>query len=234
MDDWIIRLVEKASTVSERTGPNFCQARPPDDEAAASRLETWRQRVAVGDGRRFDGASNGTASMRIRFGRLSTGYTGIAGRLRSGLESSASIERMNALERGRSAGVGPGQENGGVSAEEPLPFEDILLPFLSVAGSARTAVWGPSRALLSPRAHATLDRSLMVSLCSLCSKAVECPPLRLQEPAVLVRRLNSSCLIVARDLYHSFVQVMRDGRLHEFFLEYAVLARLAGLSSNSG
>lgn len=225
----LIEIVEKASTLEERLGDEFIPASEGlDDSVVGSRLEAWRQAAAKGDRDRFlrrlafDGLDEETARRalgpaRLKDGAPLPGWTGI---LNDALKEAAVPADL--------------AEGGGDVAErfldaaEPLPFEDILAPFVLVARRKLDALTGEAYGLLSSGAHAGLERSLLKSLtyCAAQTLLLEFSILREQALPPAARLFEQLLETDRRSVYRMFAGRMRGGGLAAFFKEYAVLARL--------
>ena len=125
--------------------------------------------------------------------------------------------------------AGPvGQEDPAFDSSRPLPFQEVLLPFLLSARSALRRRSDSTLALLGPAAAIALDRQLLGHLSFVSSLA-------LGQYFYLFRfdRAPASAIEAiweirppSKQIYYAFVQHMRDGGLRQFFREYPVLARL--------
>ena len=109
--------------------------------------------------------------------------------------------------------------------DEPLPFEEILLPFV-LTGRGMLAAPG-NRDLLTGQARADLERFLLVRMSESSSRVLEmelntflaCLQFRGVTPNAAYRDRAS------RKLYLDFARSMREGGLLTLFKEYPVLAR---------
>lgn len=225
----LIEIVERASTFEERLGNNFIPTRNGlDYSIVSSRLEAWRQASAGGDRDRFlrrlafDGLDEETAKRALSPARLKDGtplpdWTGI---LNDALKAAAIP--VDLVE---------GSENGAkrfLDSAEPLPFEDILAAFVLVARQKLAALTGKAYGLMSCRAHAMLERSLLKSLtfCAAQPLLLEFSILREQALPPAARLLEQLFESDGRSVYRMFVGRMLEGGLVAFLKEYAVLARL--------
>jgi type 2 lantibiotic biosynthesis protein LanM len=110
-------------------------------------------------------------------------------------------------------------------AIDPLPFEEIIAPFV-VAASERLP--GTVDDLLTEEALSQLERFLLGRLTSLSSRALqlEFTIERHARLSPLGRLLVRGENVPSRSLYSQFVERMQAGALADFFREYPVLARL--------
>lgn len=114
-------------------------------------------------------------------------------------------------------------------ADEPLPYEDVLFPFVLAAQKALRASAGQNYNLLTDHAHAALTHSLLKRLTTISAHCLEL------EFSItrLTRQTNLSRLLQSdgppqKELYQSFAQRMITGGMVAFLEEYTVLARLIG------
>ena len=162
-----MEIVERASTIDERLGDDFVPAEGGDAALVDERLEAWSQALGKGDWDRlrrrlaWDGLDPGDGSPRSRprasaRGRASSGVVGAA---RGGAPPGPNRATGGADEPWPA-------EMGFLDAEDALPFEEVLAPFVLVARerlAGRTVAFGN---LLSAAARAALERSLLRSLSS--------------------------------------------------------------------
>jgi lantibiotic modifying enzyme len=115
-----------------------------------------------------------------------------------------------------------------LDTQKPLCFEEILLPFVYHARNKLKTQASSQYELISELAHASLERSLLKWMASVCSFSMEFEfsVFRASRESTLVSRLkkvidnNSSCY------YHDFIMDLLEGELLAFFQKYPVLARL--------
>jgi hypothetical protein len=226
----LIEIVQRARTIVERL-----QDGPPrpkvelDVALVQQRLDTWCQVVAKGDWAAFqkrlawDGLDLETARGALAPMHLDNG---------SPLPEWADL-LDNALRlAGRSHDAGAGSHLSDLKRlqdpEQPLPFEEILAPFVLVARRRLASRVGTAYNLLTAEAHVTLERDLLTTLASCGSGALylEFSLLRVQEQSTLDRLAAAACDDNDNSLYQQFIQELRGGGLASFFREYAVLARL--------
>lgn len=109
--------------------------------------------------------------------------------------------------------------------DSPLPFEDVLLPFVEYARVQLQTCAAKAYPCLSEQAHAQMEHWLLGSLSMLAGKA-------LQREFSIFRIQHSPFAYDFRedhthtDLYRRFVEHYRGKHFWPFFLEYSVLARL--------
>ena len=118
--------------------------------------------------------------------------------------------------------------------QEPIPFEELVAPFVINARRQVVDRVGGLE-LLSEQAQTRLERNLLQRLTDLCASTLELEYSvfrALRRPA-LMRWLATEPTGESNALYRAFVQEMLDGGFRSFFQEYAVLARLTALTIDS-
>lgn len=224
----LIKIVEKASSLSERLGNKFTiNEHRAEKQLIDSRLDKWCQVVAKGNQQKFvkrlawDGLDLDTV-------RCALGSVNLAEQqdlpswvetLKEGMQAAAlSVLQISDNQKHRLY----------IDSEKPLPFEDILVPFVDLARKKLIECADTNCHLISEKAYAQLERSLLVQLAGLCVS-----PLELEFS--IFRSLHNSALTLAiaqlqedsyRLHYTEFVNSLLKDGLQSFFQEYSVLARL--------
>jgi lantibiotic modifying enzyme len=129
--------------------------------------------------------------------------------------------------------AGPQPQDRSLLPEKPLPFEELLLPFVLFARQ-RLALLAPQEStLLSPLALICLERWLLTDLSQLAEQALHAEYCRFraqqeqeqeqeQEQQKQTRHKENRQL----KLYTAFVELYHGQRLWQFLLQYCGLARL--------
>ncbi|MBN3880134.1 MULTISPECIES: type 2 lanthipeptide synthetase LanM family protein [unclassified Nostoc] len=227
----LIKIVEQASTINERLGTEFLLNQiSGNDNVINSRIESWCQVVAQGNQEQFekrlawDGLDLNTIRQVLGSVYLADqqNLPAWAETLKAVLEATALVS-LESLEKGLSQ-----EENSFLNPQELLPFEELFLSFVHIARHKLSTQAGSSYCLLSTESHATLERSLIQSLTSLCSQAMgeQFLVFRTHEQPSLIRWLGQLQGSHSREQYSKFIRRMLDGGLLEFFQEYSMLARL--------
>lgn len=119
-----------------------------------------------------------------------------------------------------------------INTAEPVPFEDILIPFIGVARRRLKSLSGQAYGQLSREAHSVLERSLLQKLAYFAGRT-----LFLEFSLLRQKRLPQALLdletILKPDgggIYKQFIASMQAGKMVSFFKEYAVLGRLLASS----
>jgi hypothetical protein len=112
----------------------------------------------------------------------------------------------------------------------PLPFEEVLLPFVYAARQALREQAAGCYPLLDPTSHRAMERRLLVRLSRLCRPALEVAYVIFRSQ----RKLALARLLAPVDnpesaLYHPFVMDMLWGELLGFFTREPVLAQQAAV-----
>jgi type 2 lantibiotic biosynthesis protein LanM len=230
----LVEIIERASTVDERLSGDFS---PIGGEEAFvdERLEAWCRALGKGDWDRlerrlaWDGLDLETIRPALGPVRLRNGAS-----LPEWAEFLAEALRLAPPERREEAGDVWPAEMGFLDAEDPLPFEEVLAPFVLVARhrlARRTAAFG---GLLSEAAQATLERALLRSLSPATDELLltEFETLRAQEQSSWDRLFSLAREPEGRSLYRQFVRRLAQGGLARLFREYPVLARRLGSISH--
>jgi type 2 lantibiotic biosynthesis protein LanM len=221
-------IVQQASSISERLKGDFLPTQANEgDNLLERRLERWRKLIADEDQEHFqkrlvwDGLDLEAARRSLRpvcsaeIGR----HTAWANTLGEFLEFAASQ---------RSLSVDSLKEERCLDPDDPIPFEEILVPFVRFARRKVRAKAGPPYERLTPNAHTSLERSLLQSLAAVGSQTLELEfsIVRAQRQSHFDRLIEQSSTTPSRYLYNAFLDYMLDRGLLLFFREYAVLARL--------
>ncbi|MEQ9367537.1 MAG: type 2 lanthipeptide synthetase LanM family protein [Coleofasciculus chthonoplastes F3-SA18-01] len=232
----LVRIVCQASTINERLGSEFHFREAQANNALInSRLQKWCQRVVQGNQEEFE-KRLAWDGLNLNILRLALGSVSMADNQPlpawvETLKSAMQVARASSLEV---------LENGDYSEyhcldpQDPIPFEEVFLPFVDIANKKLIPLAGSSYSLLSETAHATLERSLLSRLSQLGSQAME---LKFsifrtfqQSPLTsLIKPLESS---VSKERYREFIRAMLTGKLLLFFQEYSVLARLLAVATD--
>lgn len=224
----LLEIVERASTIDERMGEEFVPAADNRcDDLVHSRLKNWCSTAALDDWNgflkrlSFDGLDVETVKRALGKVRLKekTPLPEWAAVLEETVKISLAMAENS---------IGWPAKERFIDNAEPLPFEDILAPFVLAARHRLTTLTGQAYGLLSSRAHAVLERSLLERLAYFSARALfldfsifrhkELPPALLQFEQLFEPESHS--------VYRQFAGMLHAGGLVAFFKEYAVLARL--------
>jgi type 2 lantibiotic biosynthesis protein LanM len=223
-------IIERASTIAERIGDGFLyKDLEKSDELALCRLNEWCQIVAQGDWTKFqkrltwDGLDKNIACSILTHVHLSNNlaFPSWANTLNEVIQAISFFS----TERLRNDFI---KENCILNPKEPLPFEEVFLPFIYVARQKLTYQTDSSYYLLSKEAHISLERNLLLWLTHLCSQSMELEfsAFRVTRQSTLVRLLQKSSDDHFKQNYRHFIESLLAGKLLAFFQEYSVLARL--------
>ncbi len=230
----LVEIVERASTLEERLSGDFVPVEGADAALVDERLEAWCQALGRGDWDRlerrlaWDGLDPETVRpalghVRLREGASLPEWSGLL----------AEVLRLFPPERREEADDVWPAEMGFLDAEDALPFEEILAPFVLVARerlAGRTAAFGK---LLSAEARTALERSLLRSL-SIASGEVlftEFEAMRAREQSSWDRLFALAQDPEGRSMYRRFVRRSGEGGMARLLRRYPVLARQLGTIS---
>ena len=222
-DREIIDIIGRASTLDERLGPGFVpDTGSPDLGNVEAKLERWRQVVAEGDESRF-AARLAWDGLDLDRARRALGPVRWDGRSPRPAWADTLATTLEATGPASGDGSAPGRRAG-----EPVPFEELVVPFVATARARRDGQAGRHVGAFSTEALDALDHALLTTLAYLASRAFGEAFLifRTREQPALARRLGLLQGVGSRALYEKFVDAMLGGGMVAFFLEYAVLARL--------
>jgi type 2 lantibiotic biosynthesis protein LanM len=228
----LLDIVARAATIDERLDKGFLPIDAQANEMVVkTRLDTWCQTVAKGDWEQFrrrlawdsldeDMVRRVLGAVRVPEGTLLPAWAETLSETVS-LAASLPVDEAGASR----ADAGPLSF---LDAKEPFPFEELLVPFVLLAGQRCAAQAGDAFHLLCDEAHVALQRSLLQTLTAHAAQAlylefsIECH--RAQSP--LERLLAAAQEHDQRQFYQEFVEQLLQGGLVNFFREYTVLARL--------
>jgi type 2 lantibiotic biosynthesis protein LanM len=224
-------IVERASSVDERLSGDFVPVEGVDAALVDERLETWSQALGKGDWDRlerrlaWDGLTLETVRPALGPVRLRDGAP-----LPEWSELLAEVLRLAPPERREEADDVWPAEMGFLDAEDPLPFEEILAPFVLVAREKLAKRASAFRGLLSEAARTALERALLRSLSPAFDELLltEFEALRAREQSSWDRLFALAQEPEGRSLYQQFVRRLAEGGLARLFQEYPVLARRLG------
>lgn len=243
--DGLLELAAAASTIQERLDngvvPDGSRA---DDERINARLDAWCQAIAKGDHALFlrrlawDGLEE--AQVRRILGRVSWPASAPLPQWVYTLKEALRIAGEMAPQ---ASGSQDGQETPSqapqsgwtfLDPQAPLPYEELLAPFVLVARQQLSAQAGAAAHLLNEEAHRLMERALLEEL-------VPCAIETLHQEFALARALAQSALErlailspkeASRAQYRRFIAEMRQGGLTRFFKRYPVLARMLATMSD--
>ncbi len=229
--DDLVKIVEKASTIFERVSAEFVPKNFEEEQNLInSRLEKWCQVSANGNQQKFikrltwDGID--IDKVRRALGNVSLvdqqylpSWTNT---LREAMEIASSIGQKIFTQSNT-------EQRQYIDVKEPLPFEEIFIPFIDTASKKLIECTGSSYELLSATAHAQLERSLLKQLSTIFALPLDLEfslfrSCRGSQLARLIEQLQKNS---SKSKYIEFVQNLLNDGLLSFFQEYSVVARLA-------
>ena len=227
----LVEIVERASTVEERLGGDFSPT-GGNEAVVDKRLEAWCQALGKGDWDRlerrlaWDGLDLETVRPALSPVRLRDGAA-----LPEWSLLLAEALRLAPPER-REDEAWPAQM-GFLDAEDPLPFEEVLAPFVLVARERLAGHTASFEESPSEAARASLERSLLRSLSSASGGLLlgEFEAMRAREQSSWDRMFALAQDPEGRSLYRRFVRRLGEEGMARLLRRYPVLARQLGTIS---
>jgi hypothetical protein len=227
-------IVERASSVEERLSGDFVPVEGVDAALVDERLEAWCQTLGKGDWDRlerrlaWDGLDPemvraALGPVRLREGAALPEWSGLL----------AEALRLAPPERREGTDEVWHAQLGFLDAEDPLPFEEVLAPFVLVARGRLAGRTVASGTLLSAAARAALERSLLRNLLSVSGELLlaEFETMRGREQSSWDRLFALAQEPEGRSLYRQFVRRLGEGGMARLLRQYPVLARQLGTIS---
>ncbi len=225
----LVKIIERSSTIAERFESGFLlDDTSVFDDIVNCRIERWCQNAAKGNIEKFqkrlswDGLT--LSSVRRVLGSVYLSDTQNlpfwVETFKAGIEAAALIS-VETLEHEEAYPC--------LDSQNPIPFEEVFLPFIQIARQKLIAQTGKSYYCLTTEVHVDLERSLLGSLANLCSRAMQLKfsTFRTRRQSSLSRLLGQLQNGCPKTQYRAFIKKMlQDGELLIFFQEYPVLARL--------
>jgi len=248
MEDIWARIVEKASLIPERLAGGFVpDDAQPNDVLVAARLDKWGQTVAKGDWKKFarrlahddlDLSATRRVLGAVRLDEDQTlpawSYT-----LREVIQDAEALP-LKHLEQSVESPTCWGRtiaRDRCLDPADPIPFEDVLLPFIHVARQRLIAQPDTHYRLLPEACQAALERDLLRALSYIGARTLllafsvfrtleqrEILQVSPENPSLARKTLEFNDH--SRKYYIAFVKELVRGGLRALFQEYSVLARL--------
>jgi type 2 lantibiotic biosynthesis protein LanM len=227
----LIEIVEKASTITERLDTKFLLDESQANEIIVnSKIEQWSRVLAQGYRKQLEKrlAWDGLDLEKVYYSLSGSVHLNKDQKLPDWTETlyeclqAVTSVTLESLEEKIS------EQSRVLDPQEPIPFEEILLPFIDVARQKLIAQTESHYTLLSNNAHLSLERSLLSHLASLCGSSMELEfsIFRATRQSKMARILKESKNSDSKHYYQDFIQEMLSGKILAFFQEYPVLARL--------
>lgn len=239
----LLDIARRASTLADRVADLAATPTPPTrPHIAEERLQRWHELAAGGDAQRFaqrlawDGL-DAAMVQRVLAGEhpASSGpLPAWAHTFAAALQAAATVGGATHEHAHREGRTSAGVVDRSLDSADPIPFEELLLPFLLVGRQRVAALAGGAYDLLAEAAHVSLERSLLHRLAQLAARSfeLEFSLLRARRRAPLDQLRGQQHSKPANRLYQQFVEDMLAGGLLPFFREYSVLARLMAIATD--
>jgi type 2 lantibiotic biosynthesis protein LanM len=218
-EEALTEIVAKSSTFDERLANGYFVSHP-DQSEVSRRLDRWCEVVAKGDRHKFqrllelrtldaDSIKRGLAPVRLSTQAELPAWT----ELLQDCVNTAAHRQPESLRL-----LDPGG---------PLPFEQIVAPFVVVASEQLRARNLPGYDHLTEKAQLKLERNLLYWLANVCGSALmlEFSIFRLRQQPSLGRRIAQPQPDNSSGVYRGYIAHMLSGGLVPFLREYSVLAR---------
>ncbi|MBD0347497.1 MAG: DUF4135 domain-containing protein, partial [Coleofasciculus sp. Co-bin14] len=226
----LISIVERASTISERLGPKFTFDDQTDQALINQRLKKWCEAVTKGNQQKFEKrlAWDNLTIQKI-CGALGTVRLVDDRRLPDWAETLAEVLQAASPEILEESHL---HRYPYLDAEKPLPFEEVLIPFVEVAKKRLSSQASADYQQLSKSAQTQLERSLLEKLAGLCAFALELEfsIFRSYHDSPLSRFIGQLQTDPPRQQYTTFIKSLLNDGLLAFLQEYSVLARLTAIA----
>lgn len=225
--DNIVKIVERSSNLFERLSGKFYANELKDKALVECQLDRWCQVVSQNNLEEFEKRllwdKLSVNKVRHVLDNVCLANTEIlpewAETLRQIIQATIdfSSDKVNISEFERF-----------IDTVNPIPFEDIFIPFVQVARKKLITQAGKSYLLLSEKAHASLERSLLGSLSNLSSQTLNfefalAMNFKQSSLSKLISQIESE---TSEGQYEEFVRNLIADGMVKFFNEYSVLARL--------
>jgi type 2 lantibiotic biosynthesis protein LanM len=231
----LIKIVERASTITERLGSGFFTDEAQTNEHRINYLlERWCQIVAQGNEEKFtkrltwDGLDINIIRRGLGTVRLAAHQPLPTWVKTLKLVMQAAAVSLELFE------IGDSGAHRYLNHEEPIAFQEFCLPFIKVAQQKLIVQAGSSYSLLTEVAHASLERHLLRRLSYICSKTlkIEFSIFGAFKQSTFTHLLAPPSSSPDIKRYQAFIKQMLQGGLLAFFQEYSVLARLMATATD--
>ncbi len=222
-EEYLSDIAARSTSVAERLAGVTTSVTPADASGIANRLDAWRESAAEGAGDRFQ--------RRLAWDGLDTDSVAPllgAVQWRNGASLPEWTHTLSATLDEAAQQSFEANSHAFFDSESPLPFQDVLAPFVLVARRRYRAQVGDAGSVLSPRACATLERHLLKVLVTYAAQVLqlEFTVARARQQSALEQLFARAPDLEDRTLYRRFVEDLWRGGLATLFGEYTVLARL--------
>ena len=215
-------MVTRATTLEERLRGDLFED-GQDEALTQRRIDQWRERAAKGDAVLFEELL-AMRGLDLEAAKRAVGRVKIA----MGAEPPRWAELIQA---GLAAGRRTGSEKHPCCDDaNPLPFEQIAIPFVEAATEILREKTGAGWLLLGEEGRIVVQRLLLGWIANMCAPALmlEFSIFRMMHSNGNGSRPQPPTGQGANQLYNEFVSAMHRERLAAFFAEYGVLARAVG------
>lgn len=232
----LLKIVEQATTIREQITTDFIlEENKNNDVTVNSQIQQWCQIAAQGNWEKF--------KKRLAWDNLNLNSIpcviesvkpAINCHIPTWLETLSEALKAAAQVDLEPLKNNTPREERFLNTQVPLPFEEVLLPFIYVGIKKLKTLLGSSYGLLSENAHANLERSLLrwLSYLSSLSLELEFSIFRASRQSKVAHLLKKSPGDYSKKHYQEFINGLLTEGLLTFFQEYAVLARLMAMATD--
>jgi type 2 lantibiotic biosynthesis protein LanM len=246
MQDTLKQIVSRSSMIYERLSPSFEPASEQDPERIAFRIEKWKEALDIeGKGEILEKTMlwEGLDENKIRrmVGRVCIADSATLPEWAQTLGEALLLAQEPDFWQDRTPAwlrhvdEGSEGETGAVTENrQPVPFEELHLPFLEIFRNRITA--NPGYSMLSERPRQAIWRKLLVDLANRASEAFYHDFRSFRDRQAfgpLTQVLARSGKRSSRSLYLQYIRNMQSGGLVAFLTGRPVLARLLAILTHS-
>lgn len=223
----LIQIVAQSSSLSERLNNNWFKVEDTqtNQQQIEANLERWCQVIAQGNWEKFrqrlEWDELDINLVRPLLGTMTLVNSNClphwAATIKEIIETTATIKQDKLL----------------CALENPLPFEDVLLPLIWVARQQLQKKLSFSHSeILSEQAYFNLEYSLLKRLVTLCEKTLEFEFFNFRpfNHTLLLKLGSNTNNGQSKEIYHQFVSNLLEDGLLAFFQKYSVLAKLVAIT----
>ncbi|MEB3342866.1 type 2 lanthipeptide synthetase LanM family protein [Okeania sp.] len=230
----LIEIIEKSSTITERLSDKFItDASEENSQIICSKTYQWCEVATQGNWANFKvhlanyGLDEKTAYRAFCSVHLdNSNYLPEWAIILDEYLKIINLLKLNTL------GTEDTKSNSFLYDQEPIPFQEVLLPLIGIAKQKLISRLECRYDLLNNQAHVSLERNLLKRLSELClpSMQLEFSVFRAcQQSSVVTRVLNES---TKHSCYQNFIHKLLKGHLLVLLQEKPVLARLMAIATH--
>jgi type 2 lantibiotic biosynthesis protein LanM len=214
LESYLTNVVERASTIVERLDADFAQLDNPNTaQLIETRLNVWQQAVAVGVGKKFQRRLD-QLDLDIHTARKALAPVRWQGNGPLPIWTDILAEALLLLTDQ------PDKRVPKIVFSHPMPFEELLFPFVHVARRRLSQHHASTLELLGDEAYRALEYDLFATL---AESAVRCFN---EEFLQFKTTMGAATNPDSKVYYEAFIEFLINGEIWSFFRKYSMLARL--------